>query len=109
MQRNLFFGRWQVSTTAMRHFRSHANALAQSGVWVNCFTNVHRICAHFNGQRDLSNHVACMGAHHTAAQDLAVAVGFGAVVKQQFGHAFVAAVGNGADRGGSDQEWAEGY
>jgi hypothetical protein len=37
-----------------------------------------------------------MGTDHAAAQDLAVAVGFGAVVKQQFGDTFVAAIGNGA-------------
>jgi hypothetical protein len=37
-----------------------------------------------------------MRTDHTAAQDLAVAVRLRAVVKLQFGHAFVAAVGNSA-------------
>jgi hypothetical protein len=35
-------------------------------------------------------------ADHAAAQVLAVAVRFGAVVKQQFGNAFIAAVGIGS-------------
>ena len=30
---------------------------------------------HFDGQGNLANHVACVGADHAAAQDLAVAVG----------------------------------
>jgi hypothetical protein len=38
-------------------------------------------------------------ANHAAAQDLAVAVGFGGVVKQQLGDALVPAVGNGTARG----------
>jgi hypothetical protein len=37
-----------------------------------------------------------MRADQATAQDLAVTVRFGAVVKQQFGDTFVAAVGNGA-------------
>ena len=37
-----------------------------------------------------------MGANHAFAQNLAVAVGFRAVIKQQFGHTFVTAIGNGA-------------
>jgi len=80
----------------MRHFRGHANGFAQRGMRVNRLADIHRVCAHFDGQRNLPNHVACVRADHAAAQYLAVAVRFGAVVKQQFGKAFVAAIGNGA-------------
>ena len=60
----------------MRHFRRHADALTQRWVRVNCFADVYRICAHFNSQGNLANHVACVGANHAAAQDFAVVVGF---------------------------------
>ena len=79
----------------MRNLRRHADAFAQRWMRVNRLADIHRIRAHLNGQCNLTNHVARMRAHHAAAQYLAVAVGFGGVVKQQFGHAFVAAVGNG--------------
>ena len=79
----------------MRHLRRHANAFAQRRVRMNSLANVHSVCAHLNGQSDLANHVARVCADHATAEDFAVAVGFGAVVKQQFGHAFVAAIGNG--------------
>ena len=82
----------------MRYFCRHADAFAQRGVWVNGFADVHRVCAHLDGQRDLANHVARMRADHAAAQDFAVTMGLGRIVEQQFGHAFVAAVGNGAAR-----------
>ena len=59
----------------MRHLRRHANALAQRGVRVDGFANVHRISAHLNGQGNLPDHVASVGADHAAAQNLAV--GFG--------------------------------
>ena len=61
----------------MRHLGRHANAFAQSGVWVNGFANVDGICAHLDGQGHFANHVTRMGAHHAAAQDLAVAMGLG--------------------------------
>ena len=80
----------------MRNLRRHANAFAQRGVWVNRFTNIHRIRAHLNRQRNLADHVTRVGADHAAAKNLAVAVGFRRIVKQQFGNAFVAAVRNGA-------------
>jgi len=80
----------------MRHLSRNADAFAQRGVGVNGFADVHGICAHLNGQRHLANHVARVGVDHAAAQNLAVAMRFGAVVKQQLGHAFVAAIGNGA-------------
>jgi len=79
----------------MRHLRRHADAFAQRGVWVDGFADAHGVCAHLDGQSDLANHVARVCADHATAEDFAVAVGFGAVVKQQFGHAFVAAIGNG--------------
>ena len=36
---------------------------------VNGLAEVHRICAHFNGQRNLDYHAACMGANHDAVED----------------------------------------
>jgi hypothetical protein len=63
---------------------------------VDGFTDVHGVCAHLNRQRNLADHVARVRAHHATAQDLAVAVGFGAVVKQQFCHGIKASVGDGA-------------
>jgi len=56
------------------------------------------------GQLDLANHVARVGANHAAAQDLAVAVGLGGIVKQQFGPAFVATVGNDAGSSGTGEQ-----
>ena len=56
---------------------------------VNRLADVHRIRAHFDGQRNLTNHVARMRADHAAAQDLAVAVGFWRIIKQQLGDALV--------------------
>ena len=67
----------------MRHFRRHAYALARRGVRVNGLANVHRVSAHLNSQRNLANHVARVGAHHAATQNLAVAMCFRAVIKQQ--------------------------
>ena len=82
----------------MRHLRRHADALAQRWVRMNRLADIDRVSADFDGQRDLANHVARMRADHATAQDLAVAMRLGAVVKQQLGEALVAAVGNGAAR-----------
>ena len=57
----------------MRHFRRHADALAQRRMRVDGFANVHAVRTHLNGQGNLANHVARMRADHAAAQDLAVA------------------------------------
>ena len=57
----------------MRHFSRHANRLAQRRMRVNRLANVNRISPHLNRQRNLANHVARMGADHTAAQNFAVA------------------------------------
>ena len=59
----------------MRHFRRHANALAQRGVRVNGFADVDGVGAHLNGECNFTNHVARMRADHTAAQDFSVAMG----------------------------------
>jgi hypothetical protein len=40
---------------------------------VDGLANVHRVGAHFNGQRNLADHVTRVGADHATAQDLAVA------------------------------------
>ena len=58
----------------MRHFRRHADAFAQRRMRVNGFANIDCVRAHFNGQRNLADHVARVGADHAAAKNLAVAV-----------------------------------
>ena len=83
----------------MRHLGGHPDALAQRGVRMNRLADVDCVGAHLDGQRHLTDHVACMDAHHAATEDLAVAVGFGAVTKQKCGDTLIAAVGNGAARG----------
>ena len=65
---------------------------------VNRLADVHRTRPHLDGQRNLADHVARMGADHAAAQDLAVAMRLRRIIKQQLGDAFVAAIGNGAAR-----------
>ena len=80
----------------MRHLRRHADGFPKGWMRVNRLANVHRIHTHLNRQRNLTNHVACMRADHAAAEDIAVAMGFGTVIKQQFGNTFVAPIGNGA-------------
>ncbi len=65
-----------IRATAMRNLGCHPNALAQRGVRVDGLADVHRVGAHLDGQGDLTDHVAGMGADDAAAQDLAVAVGF---------------------------------
>jgi len=61
----------------MRHFRSHADAFTQCRMRMDRFADIYGICTHLYRQGDLANHVARMGADHAAAQDFAVAVGFG--------------------------------
>ena len=61
----------------MRHFSGHANTLAQRRMRVNRLANVHCVRPQFNGQGNLANHVARVGADHAAAKNLAVAVGLG--------------------------------
>ena len=61
----------------MGHFGRHSDGLSQRGVWVNGLADVHGIRTHFDGQRDLTNHVARMRSHHAATQDLAMAMGLG--------------------------------
>jgi hypothetical protein len=82
----------------MRHFRRHADALAQRRMRVDGLADVDSVGTHLDGQGDLADHVACVGTDDATAQDLAVAVRLGAVVEQQLGEAFVTAVGNGAAR-----------
>ena len=36
---------------------------------VNGLVDVHRICGHFSGQRNLDDHTACMGANDDAVED----------------------------------------
>ena len=44
---------------------------------VNSLADIDCIGAHLNGQCNIANHVASMGADHAAAQDFAVAVRLG--------------------------------
>ncbi len=88
----------------MRHFCRQADALPQRRMRVNRLADVHRVCAHLDGQRDLAQHVARVGTDDAAAQNFAVATAstavsqssFWAVIKQEFGEAFGAPVGRGA-------------
>ena len=86
--------RRQIRTTPMRHFRRHTNALAQRRMRMNRLADIDCIGTHLDGKCNLANHVAGVGAYHAAAENLVVAVGFIAVVRQQLGHAFIPAVGN---------------
>ncbi len=79
----------------MRNLRRQANGFSKGWMRVDRFANIHRVRTHLNGQRNLANHVARVGADHAAAQDLAMAVCFWGSIKQQLGHAFVAAIGYG--------------
>lgn len=54
----------------MRHFRRHANALAQRRVRMNGFTDVDRVGTHLDSQRDFTNHVTGMGTDNAAAQKI---------------------------------------
>ena len=68
------FLRWrQIRAAAMRHFRRHADALAQRGMRVDGLADVDGVGAHLDGQRHFADHVAGVRADHAAAQDLAVA------------------------------------
>ena len=64
----------------MRHLRRHADGFPQRRMRVNRLANIHRVSTHLDGQRNLADHVAGVGADHTAAQNFAVAVSFRAVV-----------------------------
>ena len=88
-----------LSVAAVGNFRRHANGFTQRRMRTNRLADVHCICIHLNPQRALANHVARVRANHATAQDLAVAVGLGGVIKQQLGHTFVAAIGDGAAGG----------
>ena len=60
----------------MRNLRRHADGFTKRRMRVNRLADVHGICAHLNRKRNLTNHVACVGADHATAQDFAVAVRF---------------------------------
>ena len=61
---------------------------------VNRLVDIDCIRTHLNRKSNFANHVTRIGADHATAQYLAVAMRFGAVVKQQFGHTFIATIGN---------------
>ena len=60
----------------MRHHSGHADAFTQNGMRMNGLADVHCVSAHLDGKGNLADHVARVGAHHAATQDLAVVVGF---------------------------------
>ncbi|MFM1908482.1 MAG: hypothetical protein RLZZ591_2159, partial [Pseudomonadota bacterium] len=73
--------RWrQVRAASVGHLRRHTDAFAQGGVGVDGFAYVHGIRAHLDGQGNFADHVSRVGTDHAAAQDLAEAVGLGAVI-----------------------------
>ncbi len=51
----------------MRHFRCHADAFAERWMRVDGFADVYCVCAHFDGEGDFADHVACVRADHAAA------------------------------------------
>jgi len=57
----------------VRHLCRHADALAQRGVRVDGFADVHRVRIQLDGESHFADHVARVRAEHAAAQDLAVA------------------------------------
>ncbi len=57
----------------MRHFRRHANALAQRRMWMDGLANIHRVGAHLDRQGHFADHVTRVRADLAAAPDLAVA------------------------------------
>ena len=59
--------RRHIRARSMRHFRRHADALAQRGVWVDGLADVNGVGAHFDGKSNLTNHVARMRADNAAA------------------------------------------
>ena len=71
LETGLLFGRRKILARSVRQRRRHANAFAQRGVGVDGFADIHDVCAIFNRQRNLANHVARVRADHAAAQDLA--------------------------------------
>ena len=48
----------------MRHFRRHANGFAKGWMRVDGLADVHCVGTHLDSQRDLSDHVARVGADH---------------------------------------------
>ena len=49
----------------MRYLSRHTNALTQGRVCMYGFADINRISTHLDGQYDLADHVACVGADHT--------------------------------------------
>ena len=44
---------------------------------MNSFADIYGVCTHLNRLGDRANHATCVRANHAAAQDFAVAMGFG--------------------------------
>ena len=70
-----------MRAAAMRHFSRHADGFPERGMRVGGFADIDRVGAHLDGQRNLTDHVASVGADHAAAQNFAVAVRFGTVIE----------------------------
>jgi hypothetical protein len=58
-------------------------------MWMNGFTDIHRIGPHLNGERDFSNQIAGVRTNNATSQNFV-----GCCIKQQLGKAFVTAVRN---------------
>ena len=87
----LLLHRRQIGTRPVRHFRRHADALAERRVRVDDLADIDRVAAHLDGQRHLADRVAGRGVDDGAAE-AAVRL----VVEDQLGESVVATVGNRA-------------
>ena len=62
---------------------------------VDGLADIFRVATHFDGERQLADQIAGVGADDTAADDA-----MGLFIHEDLGKAFVAAIGNGATGGG---------
>ncbi|CWS08783.1 Uncharacterised protein [Neisseria meningitidis] len=70
-------------------------------MWVDGFTDIGCITAHFDGQADFADHIAAVGSDDTATDDVA-----GFSIKNQLSETIVATVGN---RTAGSSPWEVGF
>ena len=86
-----FLGGRQIGAHAFEHFRRHADQFAQCRMRMDGLADVDRIASHLDGEANLADQVARMGADDAAAEH--AVVGF---IEQELGEALVAPIGDGA-------------